>query len=148
MAYTNINIRFVFYWRDLLVIAAATYGTDKLISHACDYNQHDNHGRSIIIASVAKSKKAMDRNAASAATSGLHLHNVRYKGQYSPSGHNVCVNPGDGYNGLPDSARNHCTTYAAAGVYCTHNTDIQLHAPASRLHSLTKTDANRVFLFG
>ncbi|WAR13510.1 hypothetical protein MAR_027690, partial [Mya arenaria] len=63
-----------FYWRDLLVIAAATYGTDKLISHACDYNQHDNHGRSIIIASVAKSKKAMDRNAASAATSGLHLH--------------------------------------------------------------------------
>ncbi|XP_052818485.1 uncharacterized protein LOC128244525 [Mya arenaria] len=136
-----------FYWRDWFVVAAATYGTDKLISHACEYSQHDNHGRSIYIASVDKSKKVMDTHAASAATSGLHLYRS-FVGHGDLQRHYVCVNAADGYNGLPDSARNHCNTYAAAGVYCTHNTDIHLHAPAARLHSYTAHGANRVYLFG
>ncbi|XP_052818486.1 uncharacterized protein LOC128244526 [Mya arenaria] len=136
-----------FYWRDWLVIVAETYGTDKLINHACEYNQHDNHGRSIVIASVDKSKKAMDMHAAATAAHGLHLYRT-WIGRPDLQHHYACVNAADGYNGLPDSARNHCTTYAAAGVYCTHNTDIHLHAPAARLYSYTAHASNRVYLFG
>ncbi|XP_052815076.1 uncharacterized protein LOC128242080 [Mya arenaria] len=136
-----------FFWRDWFVMVGDTYGSDKLITHACEYSQHDNHGRSIYIASVERSKTAMDQHAATTAMSGLHLYRS-FVSHANQQRHYLCVSPADGYNGLPDSARNHCNTYAAAGVYCTHNTDIHLHAPAARMHSITPHGANRAFLFG
>ena len=60
-----------------MVIAADTYHSDKFVNHACEYNQQNNHGRSIVIASVDKSKTAMNKASAMHAVSGLHLYRYR-----------------------------------------------------------------------
>ena len=69
---------FQFYWRDWMVIAADTYGHDKLKVHACEYNQQNNHGRSILLASVDKSKGRFNGHNAVDGTTGLRLYRYMY----------------------------------------------------------------------
>ena len=38
------------------MLVADTYDSYNLVVHACEYNQHDNHGRTIAVASVDKKK--------------------------------------------------------------------------------------------
>lgn len=55
------------------MIVSPVLGTDKFINHACELNQHDNHGRSIVIGSVDKKTKALN----SAAATNI-LHQLKY----------------------------------------------------------------------
>ena len=57
-----------------------------------------------------------------------------------------CVDSNTAYSLLLDSARNHCNTYAAAGVVCEKYTDIHMHA--HRLTSYNPHGCNKAFLFG
>ena len=50
------GLLFQYYWRDVFVLVSAPYDHYKLVTHACEYNQHDYHGRTINVASVDKTK--------------------------------------------------------------------------------------------
>ena len=73
-------------------------------------------------------------------TSGHHGGSVGYR--------YTCWKSDDIYSHLPDSARNHCNTYAAAGVVCSKNIDVHIHAAHGRLTSYDPHGANKAFLFG
>ena len=60
----------------------------------------------------------------------------------------TCADSSAAYVQFPDSVRNHCNTYSAAGVMCTKSTDIHMHGSSGRLKSYNPHAANEAFIFG
>ena len=52
------------------MLVSDPYDTHKLVVHACDYNQHNNHGRTIAVASVDKTKSHVG---SSSTLAGYHM---------------------------------------------------------------------------
>ena len=70
---------------------------------------------------------------------------------YGFKDHYFCVDSNDGYSHLPADAKSQCSTYLAAGVFCSQTADAHYQPSASsRLHVYGPYNhqANVAFLFG
>jgi len=61
-----------------------------------------------------------------------------------------CYDANTGFSHMPASATSQCTTYVAAGVFCSKTADAHIRPTQSnRLHTYTPhADVNTAFLFG
>ena len=58
-----------------------------------------------------------------------------------------CVDAHYGYDMIPDSVKNACSTFNAVGVWCSKE-DIHVYAPSNRVFTYTSHGANTVYVFG
>ena len=60
-------------WRDWFVFVSGVHDSRTLNVHACEYYQHDSHGRTIAVASTLKSKAHISSTTTAAILRPLNL---------------------------------------------------------------------------